>query len=213
MSNPDNVAGMARFGINPVGTLGVSVGELRKIAKEIPPSHSLALELWDTGIHEARILASIVDIPEHVSEGQMEHWAQSFDSWDICDQCCNNLFRKTSYAYPKAVSWTSRPEPFVKRAGFTLIACLAFHDKAAPDKRFEHDITLILREAEDDRNFVRKAVNWALRNIGKRNGNLHSLSLTAARELADRDSRTARWIGRDALRELNSEKVRKRLRS
>jgi 3-methyladenine DNA glycosylase AlkD len=203
---------MARFGINPDGALGVRIPDLRRLAKEIGTDHRLALSLWKSGLHEARILASMIDDPAAVTEPQMESWVRDFDSWDVCDQCCGNLFDRTPFAYPKAVEWTSRNEEFVKRAGFALMAWAAVHDKAEDDRVFLEFLPIIEREADDNRNFVKKAVNWALRQIGKRNRRLHRAALAAARRLSKRnDSRAARWIGADALRELSSESVRSRL--
>ena len=211
MANADNVAGMARYGINPEGTLGVSIPTLRRLAREAGRDHALALALWDTGIHEARILASLVDVPDLIDEAQMERWAADLDSWDVCDQCCNNLLRRTRHAHDKARQWAGRPETFVKRAGFTLMACLAVHDKQADDAVFLDFLDLVRREADDERNFVKKAVNWALRGIGKRNAPLHAAALALAGDLVDGESRAARWIGRDAFREMNSEKTRNRI--
>lgn len=193
---------MARFGINPDRALGVRIPDLRTLAREIGTDHSLALRLWRTGVHEARILAGMIDDPARVTERQMESWARSFDSWDICDQVCMNLFDKTPLAWSKAAEWAGRDEEFVKRAGFALMACLAVHDKGAGDGAFRRFLPSIEREAGDDRNFVKKAVNWALRQIGKRNGRLRRDALRAARRLAENESRAARWVGRDALREL-----------
>ncbi len=206
LANPVNVNGMARFGINPKNTLGVSIPTLREIAKFHRHDHALALELWDSGIHEARILAAFVDDPKLVTETQMESWVGDFDSWDVCDQVCSNLFDKTSFANQKIDEWSTRPEEFVKRAGFVLMASLAVHDKTADDEVFEKWLPLIVRDANDERNFVRKAVNWALRQIGKRNIRLHVKVTKIAQELSKSDSKSARWIGADALRELKNKK-------
>ncbi len=212
-SNPEAVQGMARFGINPKNTYGVSIPVLRKMAKELGSDHSLALKLWESGIHEARILASMIDLPDNVTATQMDRWAEDFDSWDVCDQCCSNLFDKTQAAYQKACEWSSRQEEFVKRAGFALMAALAFHDKKATDDRFLVFLTAIKREATDDRNFVRKAVNWALRQIGKRNLRLNRAAIGTAKEIQEIGSKSARWIASDALRELSSASARRRLRA
>ncbi len=212
-SNPEAVKGMARFGINPKNTYGVSIPVLRKMAKELGSDHSLALKLWESGIHEARILASMIDLPGKVTAPQMDRWAKDFDSWDVCDQCCSNLFDKTKAAYQKASEWSSRREEFVKRAGFALMAALAFHDKKATDARFLVFLTAIKREATDDRNFVRKAVNWALRQIGKRNLRLNRAAIGTAKEIQEIGSKSARWIASDALRELSSASARRRLRA
>lgn len=204
---------MARFGINPDRALGVRIPDLRHLAKQVGTDHSLALGLWKTRIHEARILASMIDDPAAVTKRQMESWARDFDSWDLCDQCCGNLFDRTPFAYVKAVEWASRDEEFIKRAGFALMAWTAVHDRGADNRAFLEFLPVIERHAADDRNFVKKAVNWALRQIGKRNRRLHRAALGVAKRLAARkDSRGARWIGTNAVRELTSEPVRARLR-
>jgi len=213
LGNPDAVAGMARYGISPHNTLGVSVPALRKLAREIGRNHGLAQQLWSSGVHEARILASMIDDPRMVTEEQMERWAADFDSWDVCDQCCGNLFDKTELACRKAVEWAARDEEFVKRAGFALMAWLAFHDKRTPDEAFLQFLPVIKRESVDGRNFVRKAVNWALRHIGKRNANLNRAAIQTAKEIQETGSKPGRWIAADALRELTGEKVQERLRA
>lgn len=169
LADPVAVAGMAKFGVGGQHTLGISIPPLRQMAKEIGQNHALAQQLWASGIHEARILASLIDSPQQVSEAQMETWVLEFNSWDVCDQCCINLFRQTPFAYPKVVEWSSREEEFVKRAAFALLATLAVHDKKAGDERFIGFLPMIKRASTDERNFVKKAVNWALRQIGKRN--------------------------------------------
>ncbi|MCX5818795.1 MAG: DNA alkylation repair protein [Deltaproteobacteria bacterium] len=206
LANPDNVAGMARYGISPEGCLGVPMPALRKMAGEIGRRHGLAEGLWRSGIHEARILAGLIDDPSLVTDDQMERWVLDIDSWDICDQLCSNLFSRTGLALEKAAAWSSRPETFVKRAGFVLMAALAVHDKKADDAVFASFLPLIAREAGDDRNFVKKAVNWALRQIGKRNPALNLLAVEAARKIREMDARSARWIAGDALRELTDDK-------
>ncbi len=213
LANAENVAGMARFGINPQNTLGISIPVLRKMAREIGRDHALARELWSSGVHEARILAALIDDPRLVTEAQMDAWAADFDSWDVCDQCCANLFDKTELAYRKAIEWAARDEEFVKRAGFALMAALAWHDKRAPDEAFLAFLPVIKRESVDGRNFVRKAVNWALRTIGKRNAALNIRAIAAAKEIQATGSKAARWVAADALRELTSEKVQERLRA
>lgn len=211
-ANPVNVAGMARFGINPRHTLGISVATLRGMAKETGRDHHLALGLWKSDIHEARILACLTDVTALVDEAQAEEWVMAFDSWDICDVCCNELFGKTGFAYRKAVEWSGRDEEFVKRAGFVLMACLAVHDKAAADGVFLEFLSIVEREVGDERNFVKKAVNWALRQIGKRNGTLNRAAVESALRILTKDSKPARWIARDALRELKSPKILERLK-
>jgi 3-methyladenine DNA glycosylase AlkD len=213
LANPEAVAGMARFGINPENTYGISIPVLRKMAREIGRNHGLAQQLWSSGVHEARILASMVDDPRLVTEGQMDRWAAGFDSWDVCDQCCGNLFDKTEFAYRKAIEWAARDEEFVKRAGFALMAWLAFHDKRAPDEAFLEFLPVIKLESGDGRNFVKKAVNWALRHIGKRNAALNIMAIQAAEEIQAAGSKPGRWIAADALRELTSDKVQERLRA
>ena len=211
LSDTEAVKGMARFGINPENTLGVSIPKLRVIAKETGKDHNLAQQLWASGIHEARLLACFIDQPEMVTEMQMESWASGFDSWDVCDQCCSNLFDKTPLAYQKAGDWSNREEEFVKRAGFVLMAVLAVHDKKATDEKLLQFLPIIKRESMDNRNFVKKAVNWALRQIGKRNLNLNKAAMETAEEIQQSESKSARWIATDAIRELTSEAVQKKL--
>lgn len=213
LSNPGVIAGMARYGITPENTYGVSIPNLRKIAKEIGISNKLAQQLWNTNIRETKILASMIDDPKMVTEEQIEGWVKEFNYWEICDQCCMNLFEKTNFAYKKAIEWSSREKEFVKRAGFVLMARLAVSDKKADDKRFEKFFPIIKREATDDRNYVKKAVNWALRQIGKRNLNLNGKAIKIAKEIQKMDSKIAKWIASDALRELTSDTVQKKLLS
>ena len=212
MRNQRNIEGMTRFGINPKNTYGVPIPVLRGMAKKIGSDHKLAQELWGSGIHEARILAGLVDDPKRVTERQVEAWVKEFDSWDVCDQVCMNLFDKTPFAFGKAKEWATRKEEFVKRAGFALMAALSVHDKKAADVEFERLLPLIKRGSTDERNFVRKAVNWALRQIGKRNLTLNKKAIAAAKEIQKTDSKAARWIAADALRELEGEKVQARLK-
>src|SRR4051812_33103664 len=211
LANAENVAGMARFGINPDRTLGIDIYTLRKIAKGIGVDHDLALELWDSGFHEARILASYIADPQAMSAAQIEHWVADFDSWDVCDQVVE-LFSKTPFAYSKVAEWAQRPEEFVKRAAFALIAELAAHDKQAPDEQLAQLFPIIVGAADDDRSFVKKAVNWALRNLGKRNWALNQQAIAVARQIQALDARPARWIAADALRELTSAKVQARFK-
>jgi 3-methyladenine DNA glycosylase AlkD len=213
LSDPKAVEGMARFGINPENTFGVSIPNLRQIAKETGKDHALAQQLWASGIHEARILASMVDDPKMVTEEQLERWVKDFDSWDVCDQCCMNLFEKTQFAYQKAVEWSSNDKEFIKRTGFVLMARLAVSDKKADDRQFEPFLPIIKRESTDNRNFVKKAVNWALRQIGKRNLNLNGKAIETAEGIQEIDSKSARWIAADALRELTGQAVLERLQA
>jgi 3-methyladenine DNA glycosylase AlkD len=212
LANPENVAGMARFGINPQGTLGISIYSLRPMAKEIGIDHALAQALWQSGIHEARILAAFIDDSSQVSQAQMEAWVKDFDSWDVCDQVCSNLFDRTPYAWDKAGEWSEREEEFVKRAGFVLMAALAVHAKKTTDEEFVPFFEIILREACDERNFVKKAVNWALRNLGKRSRYLNGKAINTAQRMAEIPCRAARWNAKDALRELTSPKTQARLK-
>jgi 3-methyladenine DNA glycosylase AlkD len=203
---------MARFGIDTNGRLGISIPQLRKIAKETGRDHKLALALWETAIPEARILASMVDDPAQVTSTQMNAWVRDFNSWDICDQVCSNLFDKTSSAWEKIGEWATDESEFVRRAGYVMIACLAVHDKNAPDQAFTAVFPIITAGSTDPRNFVRKAVNWAIRNIGKRSLTLNKAIITLSEEILAIDDKTARWIARDALRELTGEKIQARLR-
>ena len=212
MGNPKNVAGMARFGINPSRTLGISVLDLRRLARDLGTDHTLAQKLWASGIHEARILASFIDDPHLVTAAQLDRWVAAFDSWDVCDQVCG-LFEQTRWARTKITAWARDDREFVRRAAFAMIAGLAVHDKALHNRDFEPFLRLIRRAATDDRNFVRKAVNWALRSIGKRNRVLNRRAVAVAQALRRLDSPPARWIAADALRELTSKKVADRLRA
>ncbi len=208
-----NREGMSRFGINVDRAFGISMVELRSLAKRIGKDHQLALDLWETGFHESRILSTIIDFPAQVTEDQMEHWVGEFDSWDVCDQCCSNLFSRTPFAVRKAREWSSRDEEYVKRAGFVLIAALAVHDKKAEDTLFLDFLEIIDSDAaDDDRPFVKKAVNWALRQVGKRNVYLHEAAIRSAESIRSRGTKSARWIAADALRELQSQKTTARVR-
>jgi 3-methyladenine DNA glycosylase AlkD len=209
-ARPDQLEGMARYGMVADRRLGVSVPDMRKIAKEYRKDHKLALELWKTGISEARIVAAMIDDPEKLTERQMEEWVKDINSWDICDQVCMNLFEKTPLAWKKILDWSEREEEFVKRTAFALTACLAWHNKEAEDEKFIKLFPEIKRGATDERNFVKKAVNWALRNIGKRNPNLNKVAIKAAKEIQRIDSKVARWIAYNAIRELESEAVQRR---
>ncbi|OPZ77688.1 MAG: DNA alkylation repair enzyme [Actinobacteria bacterium ADurb.Bin444] len=198
------VAGMHRVGINPRGTLGVQIPKLQKLARRIGVDHALALDLWATGVHEARILAAMVDDPAQLTEEQMDRWAQAFDSWDVCDQVSKYLFGRSPLAYEKAKEWAGHGGQFVKRASFALMADLAVNDKSAPDEPFLEFLQLAEREAGDDRNYVKKSVNWAVRQIGKRNKALNQAALASAKRIKAQGSPSARWIAADALRELSS---------
>ena len=210
LANVDNVAGMARFGISTTNTLGISIATLRGIARRIARDHDLAMQLWATGIHEARMLATLVDEPAKVTEQQMDAWVADLDSWDLCDGCCMNLFTQTPFARAKVVEWADRDETFVKRAAFALIAALS-HVRATSDDEVRAFLPLIERVADDDRNFVKKAVNWALRDIGKRNLALNLEAIACAERIQATDGRAARWIAADALRELRGAAVQKKL--
>ena len=210
-ANPKNVAGMARYGISTTGTLGVPVAEIRRLAKQAGRSHELAAELWASGIHEARILATLVEEPARVTRRQMNRWARDFDSWDVCDQACQNLFRYTPLAWTMAVEWAGAKREFVRRAAFALMAGLAVKAKDAPDEDFEALLPLIAGAATDERNLVKKAVNWALRAIGKRNPQLRSAAIAAAEKIHAIDSPAARLIASGALRELRARKSRQRI--
>lgn len=211
-ANPKNVVGMARFGINSKKTLGVTIPNLRKIAKQNGKNHELAGQLWKSEIHEARILASMVDEVEKVTEKQMDGWAKDFDSWDVCDQVCMNLFCQTRFAFKKCVQWSRIQEEFVRRAGFALMACLAFKDKKAGDEKFKKFFVAIKKHSTDERNYVRKAVNWALRQIGKRNLYLNKEAIKIAKEIYKFNNKASRWIAADAIRELESKAVQHRLK-
>jgi 3-methyladenine DNA glycosylase AlkD len=226
-ANPANVAGMARYGIKPENNLGVSMPALRAMAADVKREiaaahpkdrpgaeaerHTLALDLWNAGVRDARMVSALVDVPALVTEEQMDAWVADLDSWDICDHVTGSLFDKTEAAYRKAAEWAARDEEFVRRAGFAMVAWLAVHDKKAPDEAFEAFLPLIERYATDERNFAKKAVNWALRCVGKRNQRLHGPALAVAERLAASQPKAARWVGKDAVRELTSEAVLARL--
>lgn len=220
MGSEQNRAGMARYGIRVDDAFGVSIYELRKVAKGLGTCHSLALALWATGNHEARLLACFIDDPTAVTPRQMEAWAGDFDSWDVCDQATTSLFDRTAHAWSKAAQWAGRKQQWVKRGGFALMAGLAVHDKKASDRQFTKLLPIIAREAYDDRNFVRKAVSWALRNIGKRNQGLNAAAIVCAEGILAKaneragggrgggeEAHAARWIASDALRELRKRRV------
>lgn len=212
MSSPSSLEGMARYGINTDKAFGVSIPNLRMLAKQSGKNHSLALELWKLDYHETKILASMIDDPKTVTEKQMEEWVRDFGSWDICDQTCNNLFGKTSMAFDKSFQWCRRDEEFVKRAGFVLMAVLAVHDKKREDRDFEQFLNEIYLGSNDDRVYVKKAVNWALRQIGKRNISLNKKAIETAENIKKLNYKSAKWIANDAIRELNSPKIIQRIR-
>jgi 3-methyladenine DNA glycosylase AlkD len=211
-SNPVNIAGMARYGIITENALGVSMPILRAIAKRINKNHQLALKLWASGIHEARVLAGLVAEPSQTDRLTVMKWTEELNSWDICDQLCMNLLSKTADARKLAVELSKHEREFTKRAGFALMAVLAVHDKKAPDNVFEHFLMIIERESCDGRNFVKKAVNWALRNIGKKNLELHVKAMCVAEKLTLSADKSARWIGSNALRELRDLKIIARIK-
>lgn len=213
LSDPSALEGMASFGITPGKAFCVAIPELRRMAKIIRKDHELASSLWAYGYRETRILASMVDDVRYVTDEQMEQWVSEFDYWEICDQCCMNLFEDMPCAYEKAVEWSRREEEFVKRAGFVLMARLAVSDKKAADERFIAFFPMIKEGALDRRNFVKKAVNWALRQIGKRNLLLNARAIELAEELQQTDNTSARWVAADAIRELTGEKVQWKLQS
>jgi 3-methyladenine DNA glycosylase AlkD len=213
IGSPRGVIGMKRFGIVAAKAYGLSAPQMHALAREAGCDHALALELWGSGVHDARHIAAMVADAALVTEELVERWAHDFTSWDVVDTCCCYLFCRTRYGWKKAHEWSRRPEEFVKRAAFSLMAYLAVHDKSAPDKMFLRLFPIIEREASDERNFVRKAVNWALRQIGKRNIRLNRRAIAAAERIRRQNARTARWIAADALRELRSEAVARRLRA
>jgi 3-methyladenine DNA glycosylase AlkD len=203
VADPSRLPGMARYGIGGSSALGLTVAELRAVAKDVGRSHELAAALWASGVHEARILASLVEEPAAVDGSQLDAWAAAFESWDLCDQVCQNLVRHTSVAWAKALEWSGRPEPFVKRAGFAVMAGLAVADKTAEDDRFEPFLRAVAERCDDERPVVRKGASWALRQMGKRSPRLHARAVETAVALRD-GGRGARWVGADVLRELES---------
>jgi 3-methyladenine DNA glycosylase AlkD len=204
---------MARFGIVGKGRLGVSIPSLRKLARSIGKDHSLANKLWMTRIPDAMILAAFIGEPEKLTKEEMDTWVKTITSWDVCDQVCSNLFDRSPHAWTRIHPWASHDREFVKRAAYVLIASLALHDREAPDARFMALLPLIRRGATDEHNYVRKAVNWALRHIGKRNDRLHKEALAEARVIRQLPSPSARWIAADAIRELENPKTIARIRA
>jgi 3-methyladenine DNA glycosylase AlkD len=213
LANPRNVAGMARFGLVSKKVLGIKKPVMDNMARQIGKNHNLAAQLWQSGIYEARILAALIDDPFLVTEKQIESWTRDFDNWGVCDNACMNLFDKTPFAYKEAKELSGRRKEFVKRTGFALMASLAVHDKKSGDKKFLEFLKIIKRESADDRNYVKKAVNWALRQIGKRNKKLNAEAIKTAKEISKINSKATRWMAKDALRELTSPAVQKRLKN
>ncbi len=212
LSNPKNVVGMARFGLVSKKVLGIKKPVMDKMAKEIGKDTELALKLWASGIYEARVLAALIADPKIITDSQIEEWINDFDNWGVCDNACMNLFDKIPDVYQKAKKWAGEPKEFVRRTSFALMASLAVHDKKASDDEFKKFLPIIKKYSTDERNYVRKAVNWALRQIGKRNKNLNKEAIKVACEISKINTRASRWIAGDALRELTSAAVRKRLK-
>ena len=211
LGTPKAIKGMAKFGITPERTFGVSMPNLRKMGKRIGIDHDLAQQLWETGYRETRILASIIDDPKLVSEAQADAWIKEFDYWEICDQCCMNLFWRLPFAHKKAIEWSARTREFEKRAGFALMACFGWKDKTIANEQFKKFYPVMIQESNDDRVLVKKAISWAIRNIGKKNLELNREAIEVAEEIKKLNTKAARWIASDVLRELTSEKIQKRL--
>ena len=206
-----NIAGMARFGITSPKAFGVSMATMRPLVRKLGHDHALAQALWNSGWHEARILASFVDEPARVTAAQMDRWARDFDNWAVCDSVCFHLFDRTPHAWKKAAQWSRNDSEFITRAAFALMAGLTVHDQGSPDPPFVRLLPIIERGARDPRNFVKKAVSWALRQIGKRNLSLNGAAITVARRLAAAHDGPRRWVGKDALREIAGPAVQRRL--
>ncbi|HVJ27335.1 MAG TPA: DNA alkylation repair protein [Vicinamibacterales bacterium] len=202
---------MARYAIPSDHALGVAMRDIKALGKTLGPNHDLAMALWGTGVYEARMLASFVGDPARLTSTQMDRWCKDFDNWALCDALSFNLFDRTPHAWTKVTQWSRKPREFEKRTAFALLWSLTVHDKQAGDERFVHGLTLIEREATDDRNFVKKAVNMALRAVGKRNRALNAAAVAVAKRLGSSKDPTATWVGKDALRELTSPSVRKRV--
>jgi 3-methyladenine DNA glycosylase AlkD len=210
-ADPEALAGMARAGITPDQAYGVKIPILRKIAKKAGRNSELAKKLWAKNTRETRILACMIEDPKTITEAQAEEWVKEFDYWEICDQCIMNLFDRTKFTMQKIFEWTKRDEEYVKRAGFALIARVAWSDRSKSDEEILKFLPLIIREAKDERNMVKKAVNWALRQIGKRNLILNKEAVKVSKEILKMDSKSAKWIATDTIKELTSEAVLKRL--
>ena len=202
LSTPEGIKKKAYFGISEVGNFGLTSPQIKAIARDIGKNHELALKLWQTSVHEARHIAVLIADKKMVTEKLMNKWVKDFNSWDIVDDCCGKLFCKTPFAYEKAVEWSERKSEFEKRAGFALMATLAVHDKNAKDIEFENFFPFLLRESHDERNFVRKAINWAIRQIGKRNQRLCKKAIKLSVDILKKDDKSSRWIASDTLREL-----------
>jgi len=211
-ADPEYRDGLARYNLSIDNSLGVRAPDLHRIAKRIGTDHALALRLWNNKWREARSIAFLIADPAQVTEELMEEWVAQFDNWGVCDGCCGYLFDRTPFAWSKALEWAEREEEFVKRAGFVLMASLSVHDKGASDEAFLKFLPVIKAHSGDERNFVKKAVNWALRQIGKRNLSLNKAAIETAEEIIELGTKSGRWIARDALRELRSNAVQKRLR-
>jgi 3-methyladenine DNA glycosylase AlkD len=212
MGDASRLEGMARYGIRTDRAVGVTVTELRRLARGLRPDHELAAALWTSGVHEARVLASLVDDPGLVTEAQMDAWVRALDSWDVCDAVCGNLFDRTPFALDKAIEWSGREPEFERRAGFATMAWAAVHRKDLPDRAFAALLPTIRERSADDRTYVKKAVSWALRQIGKRSPGLNAKAIRAAEQIGRIDARASRWVARDALRELRSDAVQTRLK-
>ena len=201
LADPAALEGMARFGIDTSSSLGLNTPTIRAIARRVGKDQALAEKLWDSGVREARILASMVADPRAITRSTMDRWVRDFNSWDVCDSCCCDLFDRTPFVWQKIPKWAADKREYVRRAAFSTLACAAVHDKTADDQRFLDGLVLVEKYAIDHRNFVRKAVNWALRNIGKRNTRLLPAAIACAERVRAQDSKAARWIAADALRE------------
>jgi len=210
LGSPENVEGMKRYGVGGARAFGVTAPDMRMLARRVGTDHQLALRLWSTGWREARLVAAMIADPTAVTSALMESWVLDFDSWDVCDGVCNELFRRTAFAWSKSLEWSRSEEIFVKRAGFVLMAQLAVHDKTASNERFLELLAVIERRADEERPMVAKGINWALRQIGKRNGSLRLEALACAERIRARPEGRARWIGSDAVRELSSPAVMRR---
>lgn len=206
-----NIDGMARYAIQSPKALGVSLADLRRMAKELGRNHALALELWETGWHEARMLASFIADPNEITASQMDRWVRDFDNWAITDTVCFSLFDRTPHAWSKVDQWTRRRGEFERRAAFALLASMALHDEWGPDAEYRKRLPLVKKYASDERNFVKKGVSWALHGIGCRSAALNAAAIEVAEDLASSSNRTERWVGKDALRKLRSAPTAKRV--